>query len=77
MVVEFRGPPVLCFCEEDALILVEDNLISLLQNIVLPSFNPEDFVVFGVLDHPPDMLIVVEIIAESQVSVRLTKGCPH
>lgn len=77
LVVELRGSSVLCFGVEEGLILVEENLPGILKDICLPTLHSDNPAALGVLDHPPDIFVVIQVIPEGNIPMRITEGSPH
>ena len=55
----------------------EDNFTSFIKHISFPPLNAHQFIFLGVLYHPPDVLIVIEVIAKGDVPVWWTEWGPH
>ena len=65
------------FSVEEGLILVEENLCGILKDICLPTLHSDNSTALGVLDHPPNILVVVQVIPEGNIPMRMTEGSPH
>lgn len=73
---QFAGSPVLCSGVKHPFVLVKYEFVGLFEHVALPPFDSHNPIFFGVLEHPPDVLVVVEVVPEGEVAVGVTEGCP-
>lgn len=74
---QLRGPIIVDFCIEYIIIESKYHIVYTLDPIFLPSLNSYNTVFSNMLDHIRDLLVIMQIVAKSNIISALAKLSPY